>query len=232
MIGEYGANDVFSWNDGFVYQATGMPSVTFSASGSTIGQRYHTDYDTLGTLDFPSLEPVLAAEAEVALDLDDRRSRTASTGAWRASRAASTRRPWRTFGGDATGVWAAYERLAAAWNEAKTEPYSACSIAAFRTAVNTTDDRLTALFLGEGTSYPHQQAEMDIVGLSDAISALGAGRWRRCPRCAVDGRYERAGVHVEQGCATSGRSSCGRPGIRNCRGQSRGSTRSCRTCTT
>ena len=70
QIGAYTANDVFSWNDGFAYQATGIPSVTFSATGLDYWQRYHTDYDSLDTLDFPTLEPVLAAEADVALDLD------------------------------------------------------------------------------------------------------------------------------------------------------------------
>jgi hypothetical protein len=49
---------------------------------------------------------------------------------------------------------------------------------AIRSAVGAGEDRMTALFLGEGTGYPHQQAEVDIVGLSDAIEALGQDRWR------------------------------------------------------
>jgi hypothetical protein len=168
---------VFSWNDGFVYQATGIPSVTFSATGLDYWQRYHTDYDSLDTLDFPSLEPVLAAEADVALDLDRAAIPYAFDG-----RLASIARNLDTatieeFGGDAEAVWAAYDRLTAAWQAAEAEPYSACSIGALRSAVNTTEDRLTALFLGEGTAYPHEQAQMDVVGLSDAIAALDAGRW-------------------------------------------------------
>ena len=177
LIDGFGANDVFSWNDGFVYQATGIPSVTFSASGPDYWRRYHTDHDVLDTLDFQSLGPVLAAEAGVALDFDrplipydfDRRladlAKRLDTGTI------------EKFGGDADAVWAAHARLATAWNAARSEPYSACSMDAFRSAVNLTEDGLTALFLGEGTAYPHEQAQIDVVGMADAISALKKRRW-------------------------------------------------------
>ena len=62
---------MYSWNDGFTYTAEGAPAVTFAASGADYSGRYHTDYDSLDTLNFNTLKPVLQAETRVALDLDD-----------------------------------------------------------------------------------------------------------------------------------------------------------------
>jgi hypothetical protein len=178
LIDAYGADDVFSWNDGFVYQAAGIPSVTFSATGDDYWTRYHTDYDSLESLDFPSLEPVLAAEARVALDLDRPAIPYGLDGRLQSIASSLDPATIERFGGDAEGAEAAYGRLATAWDQAKSTPYSACSMRAIRSAVGAGEDRMTALFLGEGTGYPHQQAEVDIVGLSDAIEALGQDRWR------------------------------------------------------
>jgi hypothetical protein len=178
LIDAYGADDVFSWNDGFVYQAAGIPSVTFSATGDDYWTRYHTDYDSLESLDFPSLEPVLAAEAGVALDLDRPAIPYGLDGRLQSIASSLDAATIERFGGDAEGAEAAYGRLAAAWDQAKSIPYSTCSMGAIRSAVGAGEDRMTALFLGEGTSYPHEQAEVDIVGLSDAIEALGQDQWR------------------------------------------------------
>ena len=91
LIEGYGIHDVFSWNDGFVYQARGAPSVTFGATGDDYWARYHTDYDDLASLDFASLAPVLEAEARRRLrPRPSRRSRTVSTGVSRPSGPAST----------------------------------------------------------------------------------------------------------------------------------------------
>lgn len=178
LIGGYGAADVFSWNDGFVYQAAGIPSVTFAATGNDYWTRYHTDYDTLDSLDFTSLEPVLAAEAGVALDLDRPQVPYGFEGRLRSIASSIDPATIERFGGDADAAQGAYDRLSAAWDQAKSIPYSTCSMRAIRSAVGTGENRLTALFLGEGTSYPHQQAEVDLVGLSDAIDALERGHWR------------------------------------------------------
>jgi hypothetical protein len=177
LIEGFAANDVFSWNDGFVYQAAGIPSVTFSASGPDYWNRYHTDRDTVDTLDFDALEPVLAAEAGAALGLDRAAVPYGFDGRLRSIGKSIDAATIKRFGGDADAAAAAYDRLTAAWNTARSAPYSACSMDAFRSAVNVSEDRLTALFLGEGTAYPHQQAELDLVGISDAIAALEAGRW-------------------------------------------------------
>ncbi|GIK77692.1 MAG: M28 family peptidase [Acidobacteria bacterium] len=178
QIPAYGADDVYSWNDGFVYQAAGIPSVTFAATGDDYWTRYHTDHDSLDSLDFPSLEPVLAAEAGAALALDRPQIPYGFDGRLASLAASLDPATIERFGGDADAAEAAYGRLAAAWEEARSAPYSTCSMRTIRSAVGTGENRLTALYLGEGTSYPHQQAEVDITGLSDAIDALGRGRWR------------------------------------------------------
>jgi hypothetical protein len=178
LIDGYGADDVYSWNDGFVYQAAGIPSVTFSATGDDYWTRYHTNYDTLASLDFPSLEPVFAAEAGAALDLDRPAIPYGFDGRLESLTASIDPTTIERFGGDADAALAALDRLKAAWEDARSVPYSTCSMDAMRSAVGTGEDRLTALFLGEGTGYPHQQAELDITGLSDAIDALGDGNWQ------------------------------------------------------
>ena len=182
LIKGYGADDVYSWNDGFVYQAAGIPSVTFAATGADYWTRYHTDYDSLDSLDFPSLEPVLAAEAGVALDLDRPQVPYAFDGRLQSIARSLDPETIERFGGDADAVEAAFGRLTSAWDQAKSVPYSTCSMRALRSAVGTGENRMTALYLGEGTSYPHQQAEVDIVGLSATIDALERGRWRKALR--------------------------------------------------
>jgi hypothetical protein len=177
LIDGYFADDVFSWNDGFVYQAAGIPSVTFSATGDDYWARYHTDYDSLESLDFPALEPVLAAEAGAALDLDQPAIPYGFDGRLESLAASLDPATIERFGGDAEAALAALDRLSAAWEDARSAPYSTCSMGAFRSAVGTGENRLTALFLSEGTAYPHQQAEVDVIGLSDAIDALGDGEW-------------------------------------------------------
>jgi len=177
LIDGYGADDVYSWNDGFVYQAAGIPSVTFAATGPDYWTRYHTDYDDLDSLDFPSLEPVLAAEAGAALDLDRPAIPYGFDGRIASLAASLDPATIDRFGGDADAALAALDRLRDAWEDARTVPYSSCSMDAIRAAVTTGEDRLTALYLAEGTGYPHQQAEVDITGLSDAIDALRDGNW-------------------------------------------------------
>ena len=178
LIDGYVADDVYSWNDGFVYQAAGIPSVTFSATGDDDRTRYHTNYDTLDSLYFPSLEPVFAAEAGAALDLDRPAIPYGFDGAPREPHGQLDPATIERFGGDADAALAALDRLKAAWEDARSVPYSTCSMDAMRSAAGTGEDRLTALFLGEGTGYPHQQAELDVTGLSDAIDALGDGNWQ------------------------------------------------------
>jgi hypothetical protein len=178
LIDFYGADDVYSWNDGFVYQAAGIPSVTFSATGDDYWTRYHTNYDTLDSLDFTALEPVFAAEAGAALDLDRPQMPYEFDGRLESIAASLDPATIERFGGDGDAAQAAYDRLATAWDQAKSISYSTCSMRRIRSAVGTSEDRLTALFLGEGTSYPHQQAEVDILGLSDAIDALDRGDWQ------------------------------------------------------
>lgn len=178
LIGGYGADDVYSWNDGFVYQAAGIPSVTFAATGPDYWTRYHTDYDDLASLDFAALEPVLAAEAGAALDLDRPAIPYGLDGRIASLAASLDPATIERYGGDADAALAALDRLKAAWEAARSAPYSACSMNAIRSAVGTGEDRLTALYLAEGTGYPHQQAEVDITGLSDAIAALRDGSWR------------------------------------------------------
>jgi hypothetical protein len=176
MIGAYSINPVFSWNDGFVYQAKGAPNVTFGAAGIDYWQRYHTDYDNLASLDFPSLAPALRAEASVAFDLDRAAipygfdQRLASLGASLDPQIMSE------YGANVAGITAAYDRLDAAAAAAAGEPHSSCAMTATRSAVNTIEDRLTALFTSEGTSYPHEQPQLDIVSLSAAADELRAGR--------------------------------------------------------
>jgi N-acetylated-alpha-linked acidic dipeptidase len=178
LIAGYGLSEIYSWNDGFTYTAEGAPAITFGASGGHYGRRYHTDYDSLDTLDFPRLAPVLEAEARVALDLD------ASIVPWGfANRIRDLGKhldaaAMETYGADATSVTDAYARLQAAWADAATATPSACVAGHVREAVRISDDDLTALSFWDDTIYPQELAQWDLSLLDSAIALLEAGRWK------------------------------------------------------
>ncbi len=182
LIEDYGIHDVFSWNDGFVYQARGAPSVTFSATGDDYWARYHTNDDDLATLDFASLAPVLEAEAGVAFDLDRATIPYGLDGRLETLGASLDGDVMRAFGADAAGIQAAYGDLSDAWAEAEGVPPSPCAMSATRSAVTIIEDRLTALYLTEGTSYPHEQPQLDLVLLSAGLDELRAGHPNRALR--------------------------------------------------
>ena len=176
LIPFFGVEEVFAWNDGFTYTAEGAPAVTFAAAGPDYGARYHTDYDSIDTLDFPSLAPVLEAETRVALDLDgtlmpfDFSNRIANLG-----RQLDTPTMVR-YGADADAVTEAFARLVDAWAGAADVSTSTCASGHLREATRISTDELTALTFGDATVYPHQQTEVDLRFLDTAITRLEGGR--------------------------------------------------------
>ena len=172
LIPFFGLEEIFAWNDGFTYTAEGAPAITFAAAGPDYGTRYHTDYDSIGTLDFPLLAPVLEAEARVALDLDrvllpyDFGNRIAHLG--RQLDPVAMER----YGADADAATQAYERLRDAWTDAAGAAPSTCASEHLREATRISTDELTALTFGDATVYPHQQTEADLRLLGGAITQL------------------------------------------------------------
>lgn len=178
LIGGFGLSEIYSWNDGFTYTAEGAPAVTFGAAGFGYGSRYHTDYDSLDTLDFPSLKPVLEAETRVALDLD------ASLVPWSFSErindlgGALNEDAMDAYGADTAGVMAAYQRLQDAWALAEVNTPDTCVAEHVREAVRISDDELTALSFWDDTIYPQELAQRDLYLLDAAIAQLQAGQWK------------------------------------------------------
>jgi len=177
LISGSSMSEVWAWQDNFTYTATGAPAVSFSATGADYWARYHTDYDTMDTLDFPTLEPVLKAETRVALDLDGtllpydfgkrirQLGRNIRLGVMRAD------------GADADAVDQAYDRLVAAWDAASGVSPSACAADALREGLRISLDDLTALSFMDATVYPHEQSQHDIAMLDAAIANVKAGDW-------------------------------------------------------
>lgn len=166
---------MFSWTDGFVYEATGTPSMTFIGVGVDYWQRYHTDYDSLDTLDFPSLAPTLRAEAKVALELDREVIPYAFDSRVQAIRAALDVAAMDRYGADSGGVLAALEALSRAAAAASGVPYSECAFDHTRAAARILEDEYTSLHVDEGTVGPHQQVQQDLVHLEGAIAWLEQG---------------------------------------------------------
>jgi hypothetical protein len=176
LINYFGLADVYSWNDGFTYTAEGAPAVTFAASGASYGGRYHTDYDSLDTLNFDTLEPVLQAETRVALDLDDalvpyRFSSRIST-----LKASLDADAMARYGADGQGVTDAVAALKSAWDAASATTPSVCASVALREATRISEDGFTALSFGDATVYPHQQVQSDMQFLSRAITQSSNGK--------------------------------------------------------
>jgi len=175
MVGSAAIYDVFSWTDGFVYEATGIPSMTFAALGVDYWQRYHTDYDSLDTLDYPSLLPTFRAEARVALELDQPVIPYAFDSRVQAIGASLDVAVMDQYGADSAGVTAALASLSAAATAAAGVPYSACALDHTRTATRIIEDEYTSLHVNEGTIGPHQQVQQDLVNLESAIAWLEQG---------------------------------------------------------
>jgi hypothetical protein len=175
MVGPAQLYDVFSWTDGFVYEATGTPSMTFIAVGTDYWQRYHTDYDSLETLDFPSLMPMLRAEAKIALNMDGETIPYAFDSRIQAIASSLDVAVMDQYGADSAGVTAALAELSQAAAAASDAPYSACAFDHTRAAVNILEDQYTSLHVNEGTVGPHQQVQQDLVNLEGTIAWLQQG---------------------------------------------------------
>jgi hypothetical protein len=178
LIPGYRLSEVYAWNDGFTYTAAGAPAVTFGATGSDYDRRYHTDYDSLDTLDFAGLAPVLEAETRLALELD------ASLVPWDFSNRIQDLAghldvaAMEAYGADAAAVTEAYARLQDAWSDASAATPSACVAGEVREAVRISEDELTALSFWDDTVYPQELAQWDLSQLDLAIAQLEAGRWK------------------------------------------------------
>ena len=175
MVGSAALYDVFSWTDGFVYEATGTPSMTFAAVGVDYWQRYHTNYDSLDTLNFASLEPTFRAEAKVALEIDKAVIPYAFDSRVQAIGAALDVAVMDQYGADSAGVTAALAALSAAATAAAGAPYSACALDHTRAATRIIEDEYTSLHVNEGTVGPHQQVQQDLVNLEATIAWLEQG---------------------------------------------------------
>jgi len=175
MVGLAKLYDVFSWTDGFVYEATGTPSMTFGAVGIDYWQRYHTDYDSLSTLDFPSLLPTFRAEAKIALEIDKQVIPYAFDSRVQAIGATLDVAVMDQYGANSAGVTAALAALSQAATAAKGAPYSACAFDHTRAAARIIEDDYTSLHVDEGTVGPHQQVQQDLVNLEATIAWLAQG---------------------------------------------------------
>jgi hypothetical protein len=177
LIDGFGLSEVYAWQDNFTYTAEGAPAVTFGASDHTYWTRYHTDYDSIDTLDFQALEPVLEAETRVALDLDgalapyDFGKRLNHLGAHLDLDA------MEAYGADGDAVLASFERLDAAWGATTDEALTVCSFGHQREALRRSLDGLTALSFLDDTIYPHEQTQWDLGMLDAAISSVKAEEW-------------------------------------------------------
>jgi Iap family predicted aminopeptidase len=177
LIDGFDLSEVYAWQDNFTYTAEGAPAVTFGASGWDYWTRYHTDYDSIDTLDFPALAPVLEAETRVALDMDgalapyDFKKRTHHL------RDHLLTEVMRTYGADADAVEAAYDRLVTAADAARAIAPSVCAAELEREALRVSLDGFTALSFLDDTVYPHEQAQWDLGMLDAAIASVKAGDW-------------------------------------------------------
>jgi len=185
LIDGFGLSEVYAWQDNFTYTAEGAPAVTFGASGPDYWSRYHTDRDSIRTLDFEALLPVLQAETRVALDLDgelapyDFGKRINHLGG------RLDEETMRAYGADADAVLAAFDRLVAAWATARTEPPSVCALGHQREALRVSLDGLTALSFLDDTIYPHEQSQWDLWMLDDAIASVRTGDWAAAQESAT-----------------------------------------------
>ena len=177
LIDGFGLSEVYAWQDNFTYTAEGAPAITFGASDGTYFSRYHTDYDSIATLDFDALLPVLQAETRVALDLDGELApydfgKRLKNLAKHIDPAVMER-----FGADADAVLAAYGRLDEAWDAAADVTPTVCSFGHEREALRLSLDRFTALSFLDDTIYPHEQSQWDLSMLTAAMRAVGRERW-------------------------------------------------------
>ena len=176
LIDYYGLADVYSWNDGFTYTAQGAPAVTFTASGPDYWGRYHTNYDSLDTLDFNTLKPVLQAETRVAVDLEHTLMPFRFGSRISTLKASLDPEALARYGADAQGIDDAITGLRAAWDAASVATPSVCASTALREATRISDDGFTALTFDDATVYPHQQVQLDMQLLSAAVNHLSDGR--------------------------------------------------------
>ncbi len=174
LIDGFSLSEVYAWQDNFTYTAEGAPAVTFGASGYDYFTRYHTDYDSIGTLDFDSLLPVLQAETRVALDLDGELAPYDFGKRRHHMRDHLDEESMRAYGADADAVLAAFDRFSVAWDALDGIAASACSFDHERAALRTSLDRLTALSFLDDTIYPHEQSQWDLWMLDAAIASVKA----------------------------------------------------------
>ena len=178
LLKGYHLANVYSWNDGFVYTSMGAPSMTFAAISGGYWGKYHTDFDNLASLDFETLKPIFESEVQIALGID--RQVVPYDFSYRVKTLEDSLDPAviKHFGADGKALTAAVTSFKAAVAAATDLPYSECALQHSRVAVQTAEDQLTALSVAEGTIYPHQQPELDVVSLESAIGLLKAGSWK------------------------------------------------------
>jgi hypothetical protein len=176
LVPDYSLWQVNAGDDAWTYSAEGAPAISFYAQTGSYNDRYHTDFDSIDSLDFPGLLPYLTAETRVALELD------ASLVPWSFTDRLSKLREhlgYRMMGShgiDTSVVRSAYRGLDEAWRTAAAAPPSVCVATHVRQATRISLDRFTALSAYDNTVYPHWQAQRDIRKIEAAISALRAGR--------------------------------------------------------
>ncbi len=179
LIDGFGLSEVYAWQDNFTYTAEGAPAITFGASDGSYWSRYHTDYDSIDTLDFETLLPVLQAETRVALDLDGElaaynfRKRLANLDKH------VDPSVMERYGAHADAVGGAMGRLGEAWRAAKSVTPTVCSFEESREALRRSLDGFTALSFQDDTIYPHEQSQWDLSLLNTAIGAVRHERWAK-----------------------------------------------------
>jgi Iap family predicted aminopeptidase len=177
LIDGFGLSEVYAWQDNFTYTAAGAPAVTFGASDYTYWGRYHTDYDSIDTLDFDALLPVFQAEVRVALDMDGDLAPYDFGKRVNHLRGHLDEAAMRSYGADADAALAAYQRLIAAWDAAGAGIPSVCSFGHEREALRVSLDGLTALSFLDDTIYPQEQSQWDLAMLDAAIAGVKQRDW-------------------------------------------------------
>jgi len=177
LIDGFSLSEVYAWQDNFTYTAAGAPAVTFGASGPDYWTRYHTDYDSIDTLDFEALLPVLQAETRVALDLDGALAPYDFAKRLRHLRMHLEEATLGHHGADGEAVQEVLDRLSAAVDGLDGLTPTTCTYGHEREALRISLDELTALSFLDDTVYPHEMSQWDASMLGSAIAAVKAGDW-------------------------------------------------------
>ena len=180
------SSPVSTWTDAFPFLTKGIPSMTFSASGSAYAGRYHTNYDVDSLIDWTYFGAMSKLEFRFAQDLDggllpyslkyqaDRMASRGEVGEAQLLDAGADPAVVARFVSD----FAAYQTAADAY-DARAAAIPAGHLGWVNKSLlrveKLLDGRLVAMAPdGATVILPHQQVLWDTEGINDALAALPA----------------------------------------------------------